>query len=71
MVVTRTSSIPRSAVPGLAVVPQPHWRHEFGDIPARFWTGLDRNEHVIIELGPDEARIPEERVEPGILPADR
>lgn len=62
----RTTAIPAGSKPSVAIVPQPHWQNEFIGMDAHFWSGIDRNESLVISLDGDEIRIPQKQVEPGI-----
>jgi hypothetical protein len=62
----RSTALPSGSTPAVAVVPQPHWQRDFTGVDANFWAGVDRNEALVISLGAEELRIPQESIEPGI-----
>lgn len=62
----RMSAIPTDSKPSVAILPQPHWQHDFNEVDAHFVSGIDRNESLTISLDGGEVRIPQEQVEPGI-----
>jgi hypothetical protein len=54
----REPQTPGNLSPELLVSPSAFWHGDFNELESTYWTGVDRNDHVVLEIAEKQASIP-------------